>query len=210
MDLDTTGDYATAIDGLEVVTLLRNGGRKLTLPHARRIHTHSTALGGSDAPPPETRWDIAWPAGEAPPRPGDRLRPAGRRCGVIVRTEHKPTTSRYVCIARDLHERLNEFLQIQEAIWQDLGTGLEIVDWVSVLPPVAGAIEARTTDVDLQADPTVTETTASFVLDTDYPLNENHRIARANGELFRVERFVASASAGELARAEAVRIIQSA
>lgn len=193
MNIYADDDFLSVVDELQPLTLLRRGGDSLELPGARLVRHQITAA-------PETAggllideavWDAPWPPEERLPTLGDKLRNASGCCGIVVGYESLGPGQRLRCRARktSIGQADSVLARIDQAVWDDLGSGPEVVGWQTWLPAVKAHIRPVSTTVDSGSSSPTAEKEFDITLQFEEELDENHRVIGPDGVVYRVDRF---------------------
>jgi hypothetical protein len=191
IDLNIADDFATIIDSAEPITLKRRGGATtIAIPKAWRYSSIAQAAepGVAASVRSDVVWQFGWSESVERPRVGDVLIDAAHNCWTVLSVEVRGNHSRLRCVTRNLriaHE-LNNRIEIQQAIWEDSGSGPEIVGWTTFRTAVPAHIQPDRTVVDDTADPPTSTTTFRVLLNDDTPLDHNHRLVDADGVAYQV------------------------
>lgn len=206
VELAAENDFESVIDGLESLTLLRLGGGALALS-ARRVACSSDTPEGSAAGVDQidVTWDLPWPADQRAPGLGDKLVSTEGVCGVITRTELRRPGQRFRVLARQLslNAALGCWVEVQQAEWEDLGSGPEITGWRTLRPAVLACVGPAEVEVSQAGSQPASTTEVKITLAIDVPLDHNHRIIGPLDEVYRVDRFIEAAGLNDLPMVEA-------
>lgn len=191
VDLDTAGDFDAIIDTAESVTLKRRASAAtIAVPKAWRYS--SLTQQAEPAMPGVARWDVVWQfswnSGVDPPRIGDTLFDAANDCWTILSIEERGAKSRLRCVTRNLRivYELVDRIEIQAAIWEDSGSGPEIVGWTTLRAAVPARIQPDQTSIDHTTDPPTSTSMYRVMLADDTPLDHNHRLVDADGQIYQL------------------------
>ena len=77
-------------------------------------------------------------------------------------------------------------MEIQQAIWEDGGSGPEIVGWTTLRTAVPARIQPDHTTIDNAAAPPSSSATYRVLLADDTPLDHNHRLVGPDGMIYQV------------------------
>jgi hypothetical protein len=191
VDLDTTGDFDAIIDAAEAITLKRRAtATTIAVPKAWRFS--SLTQQAEPAMPGVAQWDVVWQFSwndsVDAPRIGDILIDAANDCWTILSIEVRGAKTRLRCTARNLRivYELVDRIEIQAAIWEDSGSGPEIVGWTTLRAAVPARIQPDRTVVDTTADPPTSTATYRIMLADDTPLDHNHRLVGPDGTIYQL------------------------
>ncbi len=197
VDLDIAGDFDAIIDTAEAITLKRRANATtIAVPKAWRFS--SLTQQAEPGMPGVAQWDVVWQfhwdAGIDPPRIGDSLIDSANDCWTILSIEHRVAKTRLRCSARNLRivYELVDRIEIQEAIWEDSGSGPEIVGWTTLRAAVPARIQPDQTSIDHTTDPPTSTATYRVMLADDTPLDHNHRLVDSDGEIYQLLEYTQS------------------
>jgi hypothetical protein len=189
VDLDTAGDFDAIIDTAEAITLKRRASATtIAVPKAWRFS--SLTQQAEPAMPGVAQWDVVWQFswndGVDAPRIGDTLIDAANDCWTILSIEDRGARTRLRCNARNLRiiYELLDRIEIQAAIWEDSGSGPEIVGWTTLRAAVPARIQPDQTSIDHTTDPPTSTSMYRVMLADDTPLDHNHRLVAPNGTIY--------------------------
>jgi hypothetical protein len=189
VDLDVADDFDAIIDTAEAITLKRrSSATTIAVPKAWRYSSLSqqAEAGMPGVARSDVVWQFSWAAGVDPPRIGDALIDAANDCWTILSVEERGAKTRLRCNARNLRivYELVDRIEIQEAIWEDSGSGPEIVGWRTLRAAVPARIQPDRTTVDTTADPPTSTATFRVMLADDTRLDHNHRLVGPDGTMY--------------------------
>ncbi len=192
MQLDASDDFAPWIDQLESVTLhRRDSGETVVIAAALRRHavTKEAEPSGGAVRQADAVWHLQFPTGEAAPGLGDVVVDAREQRWTIQQTEELPLLGRWKCSARELRVAFgcDDRVDVQRAVWDDLGEGPVIVDWSFVYTALPVRIQPEETVVsDTSSLPTSTSR-FTIILGEAFPLEPDDRFVAADGAIYRLE-----------------------
>lgn len=191
VELNVAGDFNTIIDGIEAVTLKRRASAvTVAVPQAWRYssRTQQAEPAMPGVAQSDIVWQFTWPADVDPPRIGDSVIDGAIECWTILSVEVRGANSRLRCVTRNLQivNRLEDRVEIQEAIWEDLGSGPEIVGWQTLRIAVPAHIQPDHTTVNNAAMPPASTATFRIMLADDTPLDHNHRLVGPDGAIYQL------------------------
>jgi hypothetical protein len=194
LDFNIQGDFTAVVDGWEPVTLLRRGGSAaIAVPRAWRYSSLSEPAepGMADVARHDVEWQFEWADETDVPRVGDAIVDANGVCWTILSVVEHGAKSRLRCLGRNLAfvHALADRVEILAAVWEEGGSGPEIVGWNSLHSAVPASIQPEPTIVDHAADPPTSETIYRIVLGRQLALDHNHRIVDGAGTTYRVLEF---------------------
>jgi hypothetical protein len=191
MELNSEGDFSAVVDGWEPVTLQRRESAD-TVAVARALRFSSSieeadAAGGHVARH-DVVWQFAWDGANDLPRLGDSIIDAAGDCWTILSVERRGGATRLRCQTRNLRMvyGLVDRVDVQQAVWDDPGTGPEIVGWTAVRPALAARIQPYRVTVDEESTPVSSTATYHVTLAEQIELDHNHRLVDPQGTVYQV------------------------
>ncbi len=192
--LNVQGDFSDIVDGLEVVTLRRRGS-STTIPVAKAWRFSSKTEDPESANGATVRndvqWQFEWDESNGEPRLGDTILDANNQCWTILTIEQLRTKTRYRCLTRNLAvtHGLDQRVDIQQAVWEDLGSGPEITSWRTVQAAVPARIQPDRLTVDNLASPATSTATYRIILEETLELDHDHRFVDTKGTVYQLLEF---------------------
>jgi hypothetical protein len=192
VELDPSSEFAQWADGLENVTLRRRDSGEtvaITVALRRDVVAQEAEPSGGAALQTDVVWHLQLPAGESPPELGDIVIDARDYHWTIQQTEELPLLGRWKCAARELRVAFGcvDHVDVQRAVWDDLGSGPEIVGWSYVYTALPVKIQPEETLVsDTSITPTIT-LRFQIILGEPFPLQPDDRFVAADGAIYRLE-----------------------
>jgi len=192
LQLDPSDEFSPWTDGLEDVTLRRrDSDESVAISAALRRGTivQEAEPSGSAAQQTDTVWHLQLPVGESPPEIGDVVVDVAGQHWTIQQTEELLLLGRWKCLARELRVAFGcvDRVDVQRAVWDDLGNGPEIVDWSYVYTALPVRIQPDETVVsDTSSAPTSTAR-YQIILGEPFPLQADDRFAATDGAIYRLE-----------------------
>jgi hypothetical protein len=211
VELDVSDDFATILDGFEqIVVKRRDSAETILVPKAWRFssQTEEAIVGVADVARGDVVWQFGWDESVDKPRIGDSIIDAANRCGTILSVAVLGAKTRLRCLARNLHlvHELNDWIEIQQAIWEDSGSGPEIVGWTTLRSVVPARIQLERTIVDNQSTPPTSTATFRVVLGEQIALDHNQRIVGSDGSVYQVTEYADAERIDTLPIATVVRL----
>ena len=190
-NLDFTGDFSAIVDAAESVSLLRrDASTQVAIATAWRYADRRSEAepAGGFAVQADVEWQFEWDAATKLPQIGDRLRDSTGECYTVLAVNRLQGNTRIRLETRSLRiaHGLDCLVDIEQAMWEDLGSGMEITGWTTFRPAVHARIQPAETTVDETTDPTTSTTTYRILLDDDATLDHNHRIVAGDGAVYRM------------------------
>jgi hypothetical protein len=194
LELTIHDDFSTILDGVEAISLQRHGSADtVAVPKAWRYsaETAEAQAGFSGVVRSDVVWQFVWDEAVDRPRVGDSLVDATNECWTILAVVERGNKSRLQCITRNLRivHQLDDRVEIQQAIWEDVGSGPEITGWTTLRTAVPARIQPDRTTVDHAADPPTSTATFRVLLADDTPLDHNHRLVGPDGTVYQVQEY---------------------
>lgn len=192
VEVDSEGDFSAVVDGFEPVTLRRRQSAE-TVAVAKALRFSSTTAEAAEAGGHVARhdvvWQLAWDGAVELPRLGDTIIDAAGDCWTILSVERRGGGTRLRCDCRNLQlvYELVDRVDVQEAVWDDPGTGPEIVGWTTVRPAMAARIQPYNVTVT-GGDTTTPSSTSVYrvLLGEQVALDHNHRLVDPQGAVYQV------------------------
>lgn len=203
IDWNPTGDFGTIVDGAEAATILKRGSSSsMELAKAWRYScqdAEATQAGGYVVQADAT-WQFEWPAAEPLPRVGDRLRDDAGECYTLLSVERAQGDTRLRCESRSLRiaHGLDCLVDIEQAVWEDLGSGPEITGWTTYRPAVHARIQPDEMTVDESTTPVTSTAVYRLYLEESIALDHNHRFVAGDRTVFRLLSYSGAERIGEL------------
>jgi hypothetical protein len=212
IELNVNGDFNTILDGFEEVSLKRRGSADtVVVPKAWRYssQTEEATSGVADVARNDVVWQFAWDDSVAKPTIGDKIIDGSGACWTILSIAELGAKTRLRCLSRNLHlvHGLENRVDIQQAIWEDGGSGPEIVGWLTLRTAVPARIQPDRITVDTEATPLASTATYRVVLGDGLVLDHNHRIVGIDGTVYQVIDFAQAERIDVLPIASVVKIL---
>ena len=134
-------------------------------------------------------WHLQLPAGEPAPSLGYVVLDGQDNQWTIRQTEESALLGRWKCVTRDLRVAFgcDDRVDVERAVWDDLGNGPEIIDWTYVYTALPVKIQPDETVVsDTSTMPTSTAR-YKIILGESFPLQADDRFLAADGAIYRLE-----------------------
>jgi len=194
MEWDAQGDLAQIGDGIEAVTLRRrDSNATVSVEAAIRRHEVEQELQASGGA--AMRTDIAWhlplATGEAAPKIGDAVVDSNDQRWTILEVRHLPLLGRWRCEARNLRVAFgcSDRVNVQRAVWEDLGSGPEITGWNYLRTALPVKIQPTSFVVDNAVAPPVGRSHFDLILSEPLSLETGDRFAAEDGTLYVLESY---------------------
>ena len=189
---DASDDFAQIGDALETVVLARRVTHEavpnVTAQRGELITLESISSGGtvgrSDAV-----WHVQLLAGVAQPELGDVLIDTQGNRWTVLEVQEFPLLGRWKCRTRELRVAYgcDDRVDVQRAVWDDLGSGLEIVDWDYVYTALPVRIQPETSTASDTSDMPTLTSRFQIVLGEPFPLEPDDRFVSPEGTVYRIE-----------------------
>ena len=188
---DPTGDFSAIIDAAEPITLLRRGSPvEVSIAKAWRYTDRrgEAEPSGGYAAQANVEWQFEWDPATKLPHLGDRIRDGAGECYTVLAVNRLQAATRLRLETRSLRiaHRLDCLVNIELAVWEDLGSGPEITGWTTFRPAVHARVQPDEVIVDETSNPITSTATYHVLLDDDAPLDHNHRIVAGDGTVYRL------------------------
>jgi hypothetical protein len=191
VELSMQGDFAAIVDGWKPVTLQRCQSAE-TVAVAKALRSSSKTDEADAASGHVARhdvvWQFAWDEASDLPRLGDQIIDADGGCWTILSVESCRGGTRLRCQTRNLHlvYELVDRVDVQQAVWDDPGTGPEIVGWTTIRSAVPARIQPYRVTVDDESTPASSTAVYRVILGEQIELDHNHRLVDPQGGVYRV------------------------
>lgn len=210
-NFDATTDFAQAVDGLESVSLLRRGSSQaVAISSARRQQETTLESEPSDgaARQADIQWHLQLPVGELSPEVGDAVVDLQGNRWTILQVEALSYLGRWKCAARDLRIVYGclDRVDIERAVWDDLGSGPEIVGWNYAFSALPVKIQPSKVVVDNSVTPVITTAHFDIILSETIALEPDDRFVDEAGTIYQLVSYEQSERIDVLPIAKVTRI----
>jgi len=194
VELNIRDDFSTILDGFEAVTVRRRHSAALVaVPKAWRYSslTDQAEADVAGVARSDVVWQFAWDDAIDQPCVGDAIIDAANECWTILAIEERGAKTRLLCRTRNLrivHELVDR-IDVQQAIWEDSGSGPEIVGWTTLRTAVPARIQPDQVVVDNAATPPTSTATYRVLLGEPIALDHNHRIVGPDGSVYEMAEY---------------------
>ncbi len=194
IEWDAQDDLAQIGDGIESVTLRRRGSNTAVLVdiaiRRNEVEQEAQASGGA-AVRTDVVWHLSLATGEAAPQIGDAVVDSSNQHWTILEVRHLPLLGRWKCTARNLQIAFGCFdrVDLQRAIWQDIGSGPEITGWNYLRTALPVKIQPTHFVVDNTIDPPVGRSYFDILLSESFALETGDRFVAEEGAIYMLESY---------------------
>jgi len=193
-DINAEGDFTQLAEGLESVELRRRGGSdKVAISFARQLDSVSTEANASDglAQQADAVWHLQMPSGESAPRVGDVVVDGMGGRWTVLETQELSLLGRWRCTTRELSVAYGclDRVDIERAVWGDLGSGPVIVDWSYAFTALPVKIQPDEIVVDDTASPSVTKSFFQIILSESILLQPDDRFVAEDGTVYLLQSY---------------------
>lgn len=190
--LDPSDEFAQWADGLEDVTLRRrDSGETVAIATALRrdILRQEAEPSGGFAGQTDAVWHLQPPVGESAPELGDVVIDARKHHWTILQTEELVLLGRWKCTTRELRVASGcvDRVDVQRAVWGDLGNGPEIVSWSYVYTALPVRIQADEAVLSNASSTPTSTLRFRIILGDAFPLQPDDRFVATDGAIYRLE-----------------------
>jgi hypothetical protein len=195
IELNIADDFDAILDITEAVTLKRRASAA-TIAIAKAWRYSSLSQQAEPAMPGVAQTDVVWQFGWEqavdPPRIGDSIVDVSNDCWTIFSVEVRGAKTRLRCVTRNLQivHQLLDRVEIQTAVWEDSGSGPEIVGWTTLLSAVPARIQPDQTTIDNTVDPPTSIASFRVMLADETPLDHNHRLIGPDGAIYQLVEYM--------------------
>ena len=210
IELDVTTDMELLVDGTENITLQhRHSLQKLAISSARRQRqiTQEATPSAGDAQQTDCTWHFSLLPSEAAPQLGDVLIDGKAMHWTILEVRELTSLGRWKCQTRNLAVAFGceDRVDIQRPVWEDLGSGPEIVRWIDVGTSLPVKIQPISLVPDNNVAPTTAEQTYRIILSETLDLEPGDRFVGETGETYTLQSYIQTERLEVLPIAEVVR-----
>ena len=208
-----SSDFARVIDDLAQVTLIRAGTLAETVVNSalsQTIRTREAESSGGRYLSSDVVWHL--PAAQLPeaPRPGDVLVESGRRW-TILDVQQATLRSRWRCVCRELAitAGLDEFVDIEKALYEKTNAGAQRAVWFTWRSGVRAKIQAAASTTGDQHDGNVTTARFTIFCEENLALDHTYRLKGPGGAVYRILACRKTGRVDALMEIDAVRVEQA-
>ena len=193
-DINAEADFLTLFEGVESVSLHRRQSLDVvSISTAGKQNCTSREASPSDGfvQQADAVWHLVMPPGEIPPQIGDVVLDSTGGRWTVLETEELPLLDRWRCETRDLsvaHGCLDR-VDVERAVWGDLGSGPEIVDWRYAFTALPVRIQPDRVVVDDSVTPSVTKEFFQILLGESILLEPDDRLVAADGTVYLLQSY---------------------
>jgi len=193
-NLHAENDFAQLVDGLESVDLhRRHSSETVTISAAHRHEAISSEANPSDGlvQQADAIWHLQMPTSESAPKIGDVVLDENQRRWTILETQELSLLGRWRCETRELSIAYGcqDRVDVERAVWGDLGAGPVIVDWVYAFTALPVRIQPEEIVVDDSLDPTVTKSFFQIHLSESILLEPDDRFVAEDGTVYLLQSY---------------------
>lgn len=208
---DPSDEFAEWADGLENVTLRRRDSGEtvaITVALRRNVFGQEAEPSAGAALQTDSVWHLQFPTGESPPELGDVVIDSRDHHWTIQQTEELPLLGRWKCTTRELRVAFGcvDRVDVQRAVWGDLGNGPEIVSWSYVYTALPVKIQPEETLVSDTSNTPTSTLRFHIILGEAFPLEADDRFVAADGAIYRLESLQQAGRIDVLPIAKVVRV----
>ena len=134
-------------------------------------------------------WHLQLSSGELAPQLGDVVVDARGHYWTVLQVEELSLLRRWKCTTRELRVAFGcvDLVDVQRAVWNDLGNGLEITDWNYVYTALPVRIQSDETVVSDTSNAPTSTLRFQIILGEPFPLQSDDRFVAADGAIYRLE-----------------------
>jgi len=195
VDIDAQNDFAQLADGLETATLRRKDtNNSAAISAARRFDVVAQEATPSDgaARQADAIWHFQLPTGETAPAVGDVVVDQLGSRWTILEVHEFSLLGRWKCVTRELSVAFSclDRVDIERAVWGDLGAGPVIVDWIYVRTAMPVKIQPEgLVIVDGNVTPPVWQAQFQIILSESVALEADDRFVAEDGTVYRLQSY---------------------
>lgn len=186
-------DFAEFVDGLELVTLRRRESTEaLQIKSAYRLsaEVQEAEPSGGTAQQVDAVWHLQLPGEATAPQLGDIVVDQAANQWTILETQQLTLLDRWKCVTRELRiaNGCNTRVDVERAIWEDNGSGLEIVEWKYVCTALPVRIQPDEQKItDASATPPVQQAIYQVMLSESIAIEPDDRLVAGDSVRYRVQ-----------------------
>ncbi len=208
--LDLTNDFQLLDDDTEAVTLCRrNSNNELFVEIAKRqqVTTQQANSGEGHAIQADAVWHLQLPLDEQVPQIGDVILDQQKNRWTILQSQSLFALGRCKCTTRELRLAYgcHQLVDAIRPVWDDLGSGPEVVEWTAVCDALPVSIRLDEMIADWSTTPPTKQLIYEFVLSEMVPLEPDDRLIDEHGNSYRLQSLTQAARIDRLPIAEAIR-----
>ena len=187
-------DFQDVVDNTEAVVLnRRDSSQNVAIDAARQqsIVTQESRPSDGAVRQADAVWHLPMPEGESAPQLGDVLIDAEGRRWTVLETRELPALGRWKCETRELSIAFGcvDRVDIERAMWDDLGSGPEIVGWVYVRTSLPVKIQPQEMTVDTSSTPWEAEADFEIILSQSIALEPGDRFVAEDGTIYALQAY---------------------
>lgn len=211
---DPSTDFARVIDDLTQITLIRAGTSTETVINSalsQTIRTREAEHSGGRYLSSDVVWHLPAAQLSEAPRPGDALVEGGGRRWTILDAQQATLRSRWRCVCRDLAipDGLDEFIDIEKALYQKTPAGSQQPVWYTWRAAVRARIQPADLKAGAEPDRDVTAARFTVFLAEDLALDHTYRLKGPDGAIYRITSCRKAGRIDALMEVDAVRVEQN-
>lgn len=190
--LNLEGDFAEFVDNLEPVTLRRKDSTKELVVEAayrHQVETQESELSGGAVLKADAVWHLQLPSDAVAPQIGDVVIDQQENRWTLLEIQQLTMLGRWKCDSRELriayscHDRV----EIDRAVWGDLGAGPVIVDWTSICATLPVSIQLDEMILDTSTTPPTKQLLYRIILSESIALEPDDRLTAEDGTSYRLQ-----------------------
>jgi len=195
IDLNVRNDFAAIIDGGEPITLRRRANAEtIAVAKAWRYasHTDEAEPANGRVARHDVEWQFAWDDAHDLPRLGDVLIDASDRCWTILAVDELGAKTRLRCTTRNLRlvVQLEDRVDVQRAIWGEVGGQPAIVGWQTIRAALPARIQPERLTVDNDVTPANSVATYRILLGEQLTLDADCRFVDPRGGVYQLVEYI--------------------
>ncbi len=208
--LDLTHDFQLLDDDLEAVTLRRRDSTSelfVEIAKRQQATTQAAEPGEGSVVQADVVWHLQLPHDEQMPQVGDVLIDQQKSRWTILQSQSLFALGRCKCATRELRLAFgcHQLVDVIRPVWDDLGSGPEVVDWTEVCNALPVSIRLDEMIADSSTTPPTKLLIYEFVLSELAPLEPDDRLIDERGNTYRLQSLTQAERIDRLPIAKALR-----
>jgi len=190
-DFNPGSDFPDVADALQPVALHRRGdGTTVQLASALRRAVTDREAAASDGQ--YTASDVTWHLSAAelpiPPAVGDTITDASSTAWTVLTVRHDAQDTRWRCACRalEIHQSLDESVDLQIADWTKGDAGAAIASWTTIRTDLPARIQPHRIEIETSHGRRTVRTTHRVYVAVPLEVTENHRLVGPDGSVYHV------------------------
>ncbi len=190
--LNLKDDFAEFADNLESIVLRRRDSTnelQVETTFRHQVATREMEPSGGTVLQTDMVWHLQLPAGEMAPQLGDVVIDQQENRWTILQIEELAMLGRWKCATRELRIAYGccDLIDITRPVWDDIGSGPEIVDWPEICAALPVSIQLDEMILDSSTTPPTKQLIYQIVLSESIALEPDDRLTAEDGTNYRLQ-----------------------